>query len=111
MARFAGKAPRVTGSIDFAWRGEQPWLTLTGDIDIEVAEPVTDAVLADYQTAGLLMVDAAGVTFVDSIGIGLLLRLRHVSGSVRLMAPPPELTRVLQLCGVAGLFEVEPAAA
>lgn len=100
-----------TGNITFEWRQGEPWLLLTGDVDMRAAETVTDAVLARYETDGTLNVDVRAVTFLDSVGLGLLLRLRQVAGEVRLVDPPRQVSRLLDLCGVGPLFTVAALAA
>ena len=108
-----GQTPAVqlNDNIEFEWRQQTPWLVLSGEVDINSVEPISDAVLADYETAGTLCVDLRDVTFIDSLGIGLLLRLRHVSSAVQLVKPPRDVVRLLELCGVDPLFTIDRAAA
>lgn len=97
--------------MEFEERDGEPWLVLAGDVDINLVEPVSDRELSRFQTDDTLHVDLRDVTFLDSLGLGLLLRLRQVAGSVRLVEPPRDIVRLLELCGVQPLFDVERRAA
>ena len=54
----------------------------------------------------------AGVEFLDSSGISLLIQAKQrfdTQGSAFVLRrPPPRVTRVLEVAGVADLFTIEP---
>jgi len=61
---------------------------------------------------GDIIVDLAGLTFMDSTGIGVLMAAdRRSAGHGRtfvLRAPPAQVARVLQLSGTDQVFTIEP---
>jgi anti-anti-sigma factor len=89
---------------------------LRGEIDIAAVTRLRPTMLA-LADAGrpLVVVDLSDVTFMDVAGVGLLASLwnrQHAhGGSVHLRQVPAQVTRVLQLTGLAGLLPVEPAPA
>ncbi|ANZ43351.1 hypothetical protein BBK82_37620 [Lentzea guizhouensis] len=56
-----------------------------------------------------LVIDVSGVTFCNSSGISALVRSRaravEMTGSLRLTSPSPAVRRVLDLTGLARMFE------
>ncbi|KOV85548.1 hypothetical protein ADL03_13735 [Nocardia sp. NRRL S-836] len=56
-----------------------------------------------------LVVDVSGITFCDSSGISALVRSRsravEAAGSLRLVSPSPAVRRVLDITGLARMFE------
>jgi anti-sigma B factor antagonist len=57
-----------------------------------------------------LIVDLAGVTYIDSAGVGVLVgRLLHVmrrGGRMKLLHPSARVERVLEITGLHGVFEI-----
>ena len=86
-----------------------PVLAVSGDLDISGVEEFLDhaARLLDDGTAGI-EVDLGGVTFIDSSGLGALVRLQRtatVAGRhLRLTNVPRPVTRILELTGLTDLF-------
>ena len=75
---------------------------VTGEIDIATAPVLRDNLLALVNRgAESLVVDLRGVTFIDSTGVGSLLRIFHrqglLGGSVHYVADQPSLRRVFDL--------------
>ncbi|WP_411103040.1 STAS domain-containing protein [Streptomyces sp. cmx-4-9] len=60
-----------------------------------------------------IVVDVSGLTFCDSTGLNVLLRGRVAAASqghtIRLVAPNPQLVRLLQRTGSISLFTLSPA--
>lgn len=91
--------------------GDDIVVTLAGDIDLAVERDLrsrlTDAVEAD--PAGIL-IDMAAVTFIDSTGIGSLVRAhtraRRSAIPLRIVRPSAVVTRQLRIMGLYGLFQV-----
>lgn len=88
-----------------------PGIAVQGEIDLAVAPELQerlDAAIAG--TLGALVLDLSGATFLDSTGIGLLLRARALLGrderSLVLVCPPGRVRDVLELCGVDELFAI-----
>jgi anti-sigma B factor antagonist len=85
---------------------------LDGEIDIAAAPAIRRFLMAATSGGDVhLAVDMSGVTFIDAAGIGVLVaaanRARETGGSVSLLAPSPQVRRVL---GVLHLDAILPAA-
>ena len=91
-----------------------PVLRPSGEVDIATATRLRPDWLA-IADAGrpVVVVDLCDVTFMDVAGVGLLVALRNRQlahgGRVHLRRVPAQVTRVLQLTGLAGFLPVEPA--
>jgi anti-anti-sigma factor len=93
-----------------------PVLRLCGEVDIAAATRLRPAWLALAETGRpVLIVDLSEVTFMDVAGVSLLVALRNRQlahgGRVHLRRVPAQVTRVLQLTGLAEILQVEPAPA
>ena len=92
-------------------RPEGRTLVLTGELDVVCVADLRREVsaLVDEVTAEAL-VDLSGVTFFDSSSIGALLEGQHAATScgktLVLVSPSESCRRVLEITGVAELFEV-----
>lgn len=76
-----------------------------GDVDLSSAPDLRRQLVAAVSaTGGRVVVDLAGVHFVDSQGLGTLVggvkRARSHGGDLRLAAPAPEVADVLALTGL-----------
>jgi anti-sigma B factor antagonist len=83
-------------------------LRLKGEIDLSSAELVTDG-LAKCAGQGLtdMVIDATGVTFMDSTGLHALVegkRLVHEEGIRIYLVPSPQMRRVLEMVFPDPLF-------
>ncbi|GGY18634.1 hypothetical protein GCM10010358_82260 [Streptomyces minutiscleroticus] len=88
-------------------------LSLQGEVDMHTAHRLRQALAADH--AGLparVVVDFRRVTFMDSSGINALICLyratRDTPGWVRLAGIQPCIQRVLELSGLAAVFDCFP---
>ena len=87
---------------------------LAGELDYATRDQLL-ATAREFETSGLARaeVDVAGVTFVDSTALSMLLSMRRTAtdrgGCVVLVDPGRRLRRLLSVAGVAGLFSVETA--
>src|SRR5215218_4693662 len=84
--------------------GDAVVLALLGELDL-AGEPRLEAAIDDAHTAGHpLTIDLSGLTFIDSSGLRVLVRLHNraiTSGlSYRLIAGPPQVQRTFALCGL-----------
>ncbi|MFI5907781.1 STAS domain-containing protein [Dactylosporangium sp. NPDC051541] len=84
---------------------------LAGTIDINTAPALRDTMhqlLDEGRTR--IVIDLAGVTFCDSIGLGTFAYTRNhcqaAGGFVRLAAPTPFMARLLRTVGLAGPIPV-----
>ena len=88
-------------------------LSLTGDIDVSVADQlsVESTRALDQAEASGLVIDMQEVRFIDSTGLGALIRLRKTAASrgipLRLRNVPPQTLRVMQLTALDQSFEIE----
>ena len=93
--------------------GEAVAFAARGELDITSGWQLRRRLLAAVDGCQQAVVDLAGVTFMDSAGLGLLvglaaeLRRRHVTLVLR--APSPFVQRVLTLSGMHDAFPVESA--
>jgi anti-sigma B factor antagonist len=84
-----------------SWHGTVV-LAVAGDVDLYVAGELKDR-LAEAADAGtkMLVLDFSDVTFVDSMGLGVLVggmkRLRAAGGELHLVVSAPEVQRVLEI--------------
>ena len=70
-----------------------------GDIDLETSVGLDHAVHDALRTSHHLILDLAQVNFIDSSGLGVLVRARRdatsLGGSVALVRPPPAVQKIL----------------
>ena len=86
---------------------------LSGEIDHHCAQPMRaeiDAKIDDLQPS-VLVLDFAGVTFMDSSGIGLIMgrhrTMEAIDGSVIVRDPPPHIRRVIRLSGMERIAQIQ----
>ena len=85
-------------------------VVLTGEVDAGL-QPQMDAALDAVVRsggAGGLVVDAEELTYIDSVGVSFLLRLREHTGGGRLtvLGTPPRVRTLLDLIGVTSRFDL-----
>lgn len=93
-------------------RGASVVITAEGEADT-VTAPVLrrelSAALEELDEADVLVVDATGVTFIDSTGLAELIRANQHCESRRLpmrLVTSPELYRILELTGLIEVFHI-----
>ncbi|WP_412102901.1 STAS domain-containing protein [Plantactinospora sp. KLBMP9567] len=85
-------------------------LGVAGEIDLATAPVLRDKLLTLLrdQTPAVLVVDLAGVAFLDCAGIGALVGVRNAAGEagceLRVTDPQPFVRRVLEVTGLLGIF-------
>ncbi|MGH8892955.1 MAG: STAS domain-containing protein [Actinomycetes bacterium] len=89
---------------------------VTGEIDVASAPTLRDTLLALLNRgAESLVVDLRGVTFIDSTGVGSLLRIYHrqslLGGAVHFVADQPAVLKVLDLMQLRRRLHVAPSIA
>ena len=88
--------------------GNAALISVRGDLDIQVAERVADALTeAESTEADLLVLDLSGLTFLDSTGMGVIAaaHVRAIDASRRFVIVRPP-TGVRQAFELSGLDEV-----
>jgi anti-sigma B factor antagonist len=91
-----------------------PVLRVSGDLDLADEQELLDRATRLLENdAPVVDVDLGAVTFIDSSGLGALVRAHHLAADsgreLRLAAVPAPVSRVLELSGLRGLFTERPA--
>lgn len=106
------KAPDGGSSLDVQMKriGDELVASLNGELDHHTAERVRgqlDAALAQDRQIRLLVLDCAGLGFMDSSGIGVMLgrhnTMKKRGGALMVRNVPPQMDRVMK---AAGLYQV-----
>jgi anti-sigma B factor antagonist len=89
-------------------------VALDGELDLADAPAVASRLMGAVAVCGpSIIVDLAGLTFIDCYGLGTLERVllwtRKGGGDMPLAAPRPCVRKVLRLTGLTGLFSVYPS--
>jgi anti-anti-sigma factor len=93
-------------AIDVTVHGETTKAVVAGDFDMQATFTVEPALEGALERPGLsaLEVDLSRLRFVDSTGIGVLLRVeaeaRERGVALRIVPAPPEVQRIFELSGV-----------
>lgn len=87
-------------------------LTVHGDADMHVAEELEARLFeAIDEEPSALVLDLSGVTFLDSMTLGVLLhglkRLGATGGRLRIVTARPEIRRIFELTLLDRLFELD----
>lgn len=84
-------------------------IRVSGELDLAVADELVRTALDGLAEAPAVHVDLGEVTFVDSTGLGALLRVRNEATAAgkafRLQEVPAVLDRLLQITGLTDAFE------
>lgn len=94
-----------------AWPGDTgvPVVSLSGELDISNAEAVSVAIEAviDDQAKRVIF-ELGALTFMDSTGIALLLKICNRVGSIEVRSPTSTVRRVIEVTGLADTFGLVP---
>lgn len=110
--RESGYLPRKMRISTRVADGEAVVLRVSGDLDLASAGELFAAGIAALNSDGcqLLCLDLDGVTFLDSTGLGALIRLRiaahDAARDLILWDPPARVTRLLDISGLNGTFQI-----
>ncbi|MGA5207458.1 STAS domain-containing protein [Streptomyces variegatus] len=87
----------------YAWHGA--WVVVArGAYDMDSITPLADALDAAVRNHPKVILDASGITFADSSLLNLLI-LTHQAGTLRVVAPAPQLQRLCEITGVDSILE------
>lgn len=90
-------------------RGEDMIVEVRGEVDLSTA-PVLDQRLSQLSDLHKLVVDLSGVSFLDSSGLGVLVRtsnkLEAHGGVIRLVVNHPQVLKVLEITGLSSTLSV-----
>jgi anti-sigma B factor antagonist len=110
-------SPPVASATDFRLDEEQlsrgtVLLAVFGDVDLHTADELGERIVAAIDHgARLLVVDLSGVSFVDSQGIGALLRgarrFEPREGRLRLVVPHAEIRRIFEITSLDRVFQLD----
>ncbi|MFJ8595833.1 STAS domain-containing protein [Streptomyces sp. NPDC093598] len=88
----------------YEWRGA--WVvTARGSYDMDTITPLADALETAAKKFPKVVLDASGITFADSTLLNLLI-LTHQAGTLRVVAPSPQLRRLCEITGVDSILEI-----
>lgn len=92
--------------------GKPPLLRLVGEMDLRAAADLREALLrALSDGGGSVRLDLAGLTFIDSTIISVLIMARKRAetegGDVILRSVPHRVARILSITGIDSLFPIE----
>jgi anti-sigma B factor antagonist len=103
------------GPVDGDWDQNMDWavLALTGEADLASAVPLRASLTeATATTPSWLVLDLAGLDFIDSTGLGVLVgvlrRVRAGGGEMRVAAAQPGIARVFSVTGLDRVFGIYP---
>jgi len=87
-------------------------VALTGDVDLQSSPQVRQQLLACFEDTSRVIVDLAGVTYIDSSGVASLVEAfqlaRKKSGAFSLVSVSPAVMRVLSLARLDKVFTIHP---
>jgi anti-sigma B factor antagonist len=86
-----------------------PGVLVRGEVDIDTAPKLTAALdAAIRESRGAFVVDLCEVAFLDSSGVGVLVRARAVLGSedraLVVVCPPGPARRIFEVAGIADVL-------
>lgn len=83
-------------------------IVVTGEIDLGTADQFRLDVLGADLAGRRAVFDLAGVTFMDSSGLAVLLEASTRAAATVLHEPSPIVRRIIEATGVAASFTVRP---
>jgi anti-sigma B factor antagonist len=90
-------------------QGDATVIRLAGDIDMLTSQHLRAAVTEVLaSTSGDVVFDMAGVDFVDSSGLSVLIAIAQAGRSVVLRSPTDVVRRVIETTGLTSLLPIEP---
>jgi anti-anti-sigma factor len=88
-------------------------LSVTGEFDLAVVDEFLEHALACLDRAPGIDVDLGGVSFIDSSGLGALVRVRKEAvargKTLTLVDISPATNRLLEITGLQQAFDIRPA--
>lgn len=88
-------------------------VALCGELDLADAPAVASQLMRAAAVGGPIIVDLAGLTFIDCCGLRILVRVRQWTrdrgGDLSLAAPQHRVREVLRVTGLTDVFSVYPS--
>jgi anti-anti-sigma factor len=98
--------------IDVAHLDGEAVLAIHGEVDMACADQLRAAIAEGHAGSAVVVLDLAGVSFMDSSGLNVLIResmSEGVSnGQLRLRNPPPHVVNLFAVTGVDRVLTIEP---
>ncbi|MGW6545614.1 STAS domain-containing protein [Streptomyces massasporeus] len=99
----ATPAPEGADVLQYEWLGA--WVVVArGSYDMDSIAPLSDALGVAVRKHPKVVLDASGITFADSTLLNLLI-LTHQTGTLRVVAPSPQLQRLCEITGVDSILQ------
>jgi anti-sigma B factor antagonist len=103
-----GRPPRAFG-VEIAGLGGAPGVAVHGEVDVSAVPALVEALDAAIRdSSGAFVIDLCDVEFLDSSGLGALMRARALLGreerSLAVVCPPGPVRRLLEVAGVIDLL-------
>ncbi|MFJ7151335.1 STAS domain-containing protein [Streptomyces sp. NPDC100445] len=98
------RAEQRVAVAQYAWRGV--WTVVAhGPCDEQTVTPLAHALDTAAKNHATVVLDASGITFADSALLNLLI-LTHRATDLRVVAPGPQLRRLLEITGVDTVLRI-----
>jgi anti-sigma B factor antagonist len=87
-------------------------VALHGEIDVATADQLREALVEALTVwSGQVVIDLAGVSFIDSQGLGILIRVRKDCDSdpkrLTIRSPQPQTRKIFELTGLDTILGIE----
>lgn len=99
--------PAPEMSLMLASNDEDMVILVTGELDLSTAPRLGDALERALNDGRRVVVDLAGVTFMDSQGLNTLARIHQRCPQLRLRGAPPTVRSLLAVTGLDQVFSIE----
>lgn len=101
-------------SVSQANAGSVPIVAVTGEVDVYSAPALKDEITELIKSGqNTLIVDLAGVAFLDSTGLGALVEARaataEAGGSMPLVCSQDRILKLFTITGLDGVFTIHPS--
>ena len=102
---MTGRPPRAFG-VAQARLGGAPGVAIHGEVDVSAVPSLVEALdTAIHDSVGAFVIDLCDVEFLDSSGLGALMRARALLGrderALAVVCPPGPVRRLFEMTGVA----------
>ena len=91
--------------------GDSTIVSLSGELDLATVDDLRDTALAELSAVSTLVLDLAGLDFVDSTGLGCWIEIRNHADTqgkaVRFVDMPPSARRTVAVAGLSSLFGLD----
>jgi anti-sigma B factor antagonist/stage II sporulation protein AA (anti-sigma F factor antagonist) len=82
-------------------------VTVSGEVDTVTSPQLAELLQPLLMASPLVEIDMAGVTFINTAGVRVLLGARQTAVSFRILNPSHQVRRVLEVCEIAEYLGVE----